>query len=481
MDSRDTQSKSLYRSRTNRIIFGVCGGLGEYFDVDPIVFRIIFIALTLGGGFGIILYLALAFLMPKEPIQGQANSSGNLDIKERANALVSELKDLGSEQSNKKNFIAIAIIFFGALLLLDELLPENVFNWNIFWALIIIFLGAMLLKRQKLGFFHKIKEQSVPAQNTEGQGASTQDKTNREDSYRGKRIGIFRLFFGLLILIIGFGLLAQNLNIIPEFNLNFSALFKFWPIFIILAGLSLLSQRSWLGSILAVIFSFILILVFIGLLMSSGDNSQMHNSQFEIKKEGSATRAELIIETGASKVNIRGGAAELASGNLESNFTTLKTDSRLVDGLQKAFIKLDGNVRSFHGVVKSDLTLNLNDSVPLSLDVHSGASSLNMDVSSLLLEELKLDTGASKSKIIFGDKVDAAKAEISAGVSSIELILPESLGVRLEIDSALSGKQFADLKQIDGKNYESENYAGAEKKIGIKINAGVSNIIITRQ
>ena len=67
MEQGQKQPKRLYRSRKSRVIFGVCGGLGEYFEIDPFIVRIIFAAMTLAGGSGILLYLILAFLIPLSP------------------------------------------------------------------------------------------------------------------------------------------------------------------------------------------------------------------------------------------------------------------------------------------------------------------------------------------------------------------------------------------------------------------------------
>ena len=60
-------AKILYRSRDNRMIGGVCGGLGKYFDIDPTIVRIGFFLLLLPGGFpGLIPYLALWIIVPEE-------------------------------------------------------------------------------------------------------------------------------------------------------------------------------------------------------------------------------------------------------------------------------------------------------------------------------------------------------------------------------------------------------------------------------
>ena len=59
-------TKFLYRSRTNKKIAGICGGLGEYFSVDPILFRLIWVGAVLLFGTGILLYLIAWLLIPLE-------------------------------------------------------------------------------------------------------------------------------------------------------------------------------------------------------------------------------------------------------------------------------------------------------------------------------------------------------------------------------------------------------------------------------
>jgi phage shock protein C len=61
------QIKKLYRSRKNRIIAGVCGGLGEYFGLDPALIRLFWVFITLAFGSGILLYLIAWILIPERP------------------------------------------------------------------------------------------------------------------------------------------------------------------------------------------------------------------------------------------------------------------------------------------------------------------------------------------------------------------------------------------------------------------------------
>jgi phage shock protein C len=61
--------KRLYRSRRERMLGGVCGGLGEYIGMDPTVVRLIFVLLGFATGPGILLaYLILLLIVPEEPI-----------------------------------------------------------------------------------------------------------------------------------------------------------------------------------------------------------------------------------------------------------------------------------------------------------------------------------------------------------------------------------------------------------------------------
>lgn len=61
--------KKLYRSRTNRILCGVCGGLGEYFDIDPTIIRLLWILFIFAGGSGILAYIIAWLIVPEAPIE----------------------------------------------------------------------------------------------------------------------------------------------------------------------------------------------------------------------------------------------------------------------------------------------------------------------------------------------------------------------------------------------------------------------------
>jgi phage shock protein PspC (stress-responsive transcriptional regulator) len=66
------EPRRLYRSRTDRVIGGVCGGLGRHFGIDPVIVRIAAVVLLLFGGASALAYLAFLLLVPEEPLEGEA-------------------------------------------------------------------------------------------------------------------------------------------------------------------------------------------------------------------------------------------------------------------------------------------------------------------------------------------------------------------------------------------------------------------------
>ena len=66
----NTEVKRLYRSRKERMVGGVCGGLGDFFQVDPLIFRLIFALAFFGAGSGFLIYLVMMLIISEEPVEG---------------------------------------------------------------------------------------------------------------------------------------------------------------------------------------------------------------------------------------------------------------------------------------------------------------------------------------------------------------------------------------------------------------------------
>ena len=61
--------KKLYRSQNERMIAGVCGGVAEYFEIDPSLVRLLFVIFAIAGGPGILAYIIMLLIVPEVPMQ----------------------------------------------------------------------------------------------------------------------------------------------------------------------------------------------------------------------------------------------------------------------------------------------------------------------------------------------------------------------------------------------------------------------------
>ncbi|MBR2256617.1 MAG: PspC domain-containing protein [Blautia sp.] len=59
------EMKKLYRSQNDKMILGVCGGIAEYFEIDPVLVRLGFVLVTMAGGSGILAYIIAAVVIPQ--------------------------------------------------------------------------------------------------------------------------------------------------------------------------------------------------------------------------------------------------------------------------------------------------------------------------------------------------------------------------------------------------------------------------------
>ncbi len=73
--------KRLVRSRSDKMLFGVCGGLADYLNIDPVIIRLLAALLTLWNGVGLLIYVVLALIMPEAPeIAAKANAFDEEEI-----------------------------------------------------------------------------------------------------------------------------------------------------------------------------------------------------------------------------------------------------------------------------------------------------------------------------------------------------------------------------------------------------------------
>lgn len=99
-------NKRLYRSTKDSKVAGVCGGIAEFFNIDPVLIRISFVFLTFFGLLGVFLYIVLAIVIPIQPIEGTTNENSHVNSdKTEGNNVKKNFEDLGKNfEDLGKNF-----------------------------------------------------------------------------------------------------------------------------------------------------------------------------------------------------------------------------------------------------------------------------------------------------------------------------------------------------------------------------------------
>jgi len=139
-------TKRLYRSRTEKMVAGVAGGIAQYLDIDPVFVRIAFVTLIFFHGAGIIIYLISAIIIPKEdlvfgpkPIEDTEEAAE----KEKQKAAEKEKRKMSREKIFGGILVALGVIF-----LADNLFMEITFE-NIFPLVLIVIGGWMVFNTFK--------------------------------------------------------------------------------------------------------------------------------------------------------------------------------------------------------------------------------------------------------------------------------------------------------------------------------------------
>lgn len=152
MSHANTPTRKLTRSSSDTVIAGVAGGLAEYLEIDSTVIRVIFIILSFAGGFGFLVYLILALVIP--PASAKSEPTSTLD--QKVSELHEEIKQKAKDWQEKKpgertrsrggrSLIGWALLLVGAFLLLERLNIVD-FNWiETYWPALLVAAGFLII------------------------------------------------------------------------------------------------------------------------------------------------------------------------------------------------------------------------------------------------------------------------------------------------------------------------------------------------
>ena len=105
--------RRLFRSRTQRVVAGVCGGLGEYFNIDPALVRVIFVILSFINGLGIIAYVAMWLVFPRQVPVEETESTEKVATGSKKKDVDEKIEPLFKPRAQRPFWLGILLVVLG--------------------------------------------------------------------------------------------------------------------------------------------------------------------------------------------------------------------------------------------------------------------------------------------------------------------------------------------------------------------------------
>lgn len=329
------------------------------------------------------------------------------------------------------------------------------------------------------------------------------------------------LFWGTFLLAIGLLLMAKTLG---WFHIDWGMTLRFWPLLLVLAGVSLLAKQSWSGILTAILIAIAIPSAIIngankklrhwnddGIEFNlhdfdddDDDNTNDDDDEYDKRsktysKDGEThfsepladgtTEATLNFGAGAGEFKIEGTTSQLVEADAETKFgnyvlTTKRNEITKISSVNFEMESKDSTkrvrIRDFDNM-DNHVEMRLSDKPIWSFDLGLGAGKANFDLSEYKIRKVKIGAGAAEVDLKLGDKIENnAVVEIDAGVASIEIEIPESIGCEFTVDGAFNSKELDNFEKISDGLYRTSNYNSAAKKIKISYEGGLSKLEINR-
>jgi hypothetical protein len=340
------------------------------------------------------------------------------------------------------------------------------------------------------------------------------------------------IIWGGLLVVFGMIWLLRNMNLL---DIDWDAVLPYWPVLLIIAGALLLAAGRERGVYGGVVGLLITLAVFGGIMNRTNrafdhhandwnfgwndhddhddddddhdfgfhddngddhddddnDNDDKHwkngdrpiNGVYNHEMEDFIQKANFNLEGGAGSFSLDGNTPKLFEASTKSTIVGFLSNTSInkLDNSATVSLKMEeGNVKIKDGEMSNQAKIQLNEKPIWNIDLGIGAGKGDFDFSNYKVEKLKVSTGVADMDIRLGDKLPTSNVDIEAGVASVTLEIPESVGCEMHMDGALNAKNMGGLDKIDNGLYRSSNFAAAAKKIIVHYEGGLTSINIKR-
>ena len=258
----------------------------------------------------------------------------------------------------------------------------------------------------------------------------------------------------------------------------------FWGSLLVLLGVLFYLHTAGIliGDVFSWFWPFVIIAVGVWILLSDSmaRANFEHAEKFSIPLQG-AKEAHLQMDHGAGQVELSAGAN---AGDFLTGIAGVAMDhSSHLDG-DKLEVEIDAGPTfvPFIGPEGGVWQFRLNSDIPTSLDIDAGATNLNLDLRDLQIKYLSFDGGASRINLTLPARVENMIVDMEAGAASIDLNVPQGVGLRLRLKSVGSLKiDESRFVPREGRIYQSADYDIAHYRADVTIEGGATSIRVNQE
>jgi len=304
-----------------------------------------------------------------------------------------------------------------------------------------------------------------------------------------------RIMWGIVLLFIGSVLLLENFQIIDFY---WGSVWRFWPIFLIIAGINILftKNKSQLGGIvsLAVLVVTLVFLFFKGqhqtrethIVDRVEEETNIDRGSYEDLNfsspydDSTAVKTVLNISGGGTSFELQGPTDSLIEARVQKHSAKFSLETMKQDSVVSLNFKMKGKSNWNMGEGGNDVDFNLNTNPNWEINMNMGAGEVKFDLSQYKIRTFNFDGGAAALDIKFGSLLPITDINVKTGVADVKLNIPEGSGCRIKTKTGLSSKDFTGFTKLDNGTYETPNYNTAVNKIFINLDGGLSNFEVQR-
>lgn len=299
------------------------------------------------------------------------------------------------------------------------------------------------------------------------------------------------IFWGVFFITLGGLILIGNLT---DLNFTWHSAWKFWPMVLVLIGISILVKNQIGKGIVAGLAALVLALTLYASVSATtnlidddfeinfnDDEAVYDTTNFSQEYSDSIKTATLNFNSGAGGFKILTPTDKLIDFITEGNVNSYSLDRQDMDSHAEINFEMRNNHIKLHNKnYKNSVDMSLNKNPEWALNFSVGAASVDLDLTQYKVSRLDVGMGAAAFNVKLGNLVDVARIKIDAGASDIDILIPDSVGCEINDEAALSSRNYEGFKKVDNDLYRSENFDKYPKKIYIDINCGVSSIDVKK-